>query len=152
MLLTFLVLSTGSCLYQLGGIPHLNHTKITQQYGCVMNLPPESHSTVVLNVVNVIQEGVSCVIHRIWIRLEVIRIGLQVKLRVTGLRVLRLRVRLRAKIAKWLFITHVEYEETAENYSSNNVISFNINMNCNRFEWSCLMFLVFWTFIPWLAY
>jgi len=65
-----------------------------------MNLPPESHSTVVLNVVNVIQEGVSCVIHRIWIRLEVIRIGLQVKLRVTGLRVLRLRVRLRAKIAK----------------------------------------------------
>ena len=64
------------------------------------NLLPANHSKVVLNVVNVIQEGVSCVIHRIWIQLEVIRFGLQVKLRVTGLRILRLRVRLRAKKAK----------------------------------------------------
>ena len=95
-------LSTGSYLYQ-GGIPHLNYAKITQQYGSVtgISLLPESHSTVVLNVVNVIQEGVSCVIHRIWIRRQVIRTpGHQVKLRVTGLRILRIRARLRAKKAK----------------------------------------------------
>ena len=87
-------LSTGSCLYQ-GGIPHLNYAKITQQYRSVTGM------NLVLNVVNVIQEGVSCVIHRIWIRLQVIRTpGLQVKLRVTGLRILRIRARLRAKKAK----------------------------------------------------
>lgn len=92
-------LSTESCLYQ-EGIPHLNYAKTTQQYESGMNLLPERHATMVLNVVNVIQEGVLCVIHRIWIRFEVIRTGLQVKLRITGLRVLRLRVRLRAKKAK----------------------------------------------------
>lgn len=92
-------LSTESCLYQ-GGIPHLNYAKITRQYGSGKNLLPERHSTTVLNVVNVIQEGVLCVIHRIWIRFEVIDTGLQVKLRITGLRVLRLRARLRAKKAK----------------------------------------------------
>ena len=87
-------LSTGSYLYQ-GGIPHLNYAKITQQYGSVTGM------NLVLNVVNVIQEGVSCVIHRIWIRLQVIRTpGHQVKLRVTGLRILRIRARLRAKKAK----------------------------------------------------
>lgn len=87
-------LSTGSYLYQ-GGIPHLNYAKITQQYGSVTGM------NLVLNVVNVIQEGVSCVIHRIWIRLQVIRTpGLQVKLRVTGLRILRIRARLRPKKAK----------------------------------------------------
>ena len=59
-----------------------------------------NHSTVMLNVVNVIQEGVLWVIHRMWIRLEVIRNGLQVKLRITGLRILRLRVRVRARKAK----------------------------------------------------
>ena len=89
-------LSTGSCLYQ-GGIPHLNYAKITQQYGSVTGM------NLVLNVVNVIQEGVSCVIHRIWIRLQVIRTpGLQVKLRVTGLRILRIRARLRAKKSKMI--------------------------------------------------
>ena len=87
-------LSTGSYLYQ-GGIPHLNYAKITQQYGSVTGM------NLVLNVVNVIQEGVSCVIHRIWIRFQVIRTpGLQVKLRVTGLRILRIRARLRPKKAK----------------------------------------------------
>ena len=59
-----------------------------------------NHSTVMLNVVNVIQEGVLWVIHRMWIRLEVIRSGLQVKIRITGLRILRLRVRVRARKAK----------------------------------------------------
>ena len=99
-------LSTGSCLH-LGGIPQLNHTKITPhaQYGSVMNLMLTTHSTVTLSVVDAIQEGLF-VIHRILIRVEV-RIGHQVKFRITGIRILRLRVRIsRAKKATWFFYHH----------------------------------------------
>jgi len=60
-----------------------------------MNLMLATPYTVMLKVVNAINEGVF-VIHRIWISVEV-HIAHQVKLRITGLRILRLRVRIRAK-------------------------------------------------------
>ncbi|KAL9974665.1 hypothetical protein ACROYT_G011728 [Oculina patagonica] len=82
----------GAC-FRLGENPHLDLTKMVQKYGSVFSLMLGNSEVVALNVVNAIQEGVF-VIHRIWIRVQV-RIGLQAKLRITGLRILRLRVRLR---------------------------------------------------------
>ena len=91
------------CLLVLERDRHrLNHIKITQQDGCVMNLMLATPYTLMLKVVNAINEGV-LVIHRIWISVEV-HIALQVKLRITRLRILRLRVRIRAKKAKFFFI------------------------------------------------
>lgn len=88
MLLTRLTLFTAStgAFSRQGENPHLDLAKMTQNYGVVFSLT-------LGNRVNVIQDRVF-VIHRIWIRVQV-RVGLQVKLRINGLRILRLRVRLR---------------------------------------------------------
>lgn len=92
------VLTTSTGAYVLlGGNRHLDLTKMAQNFRDDSPMHG-THVTVVLNIVNAIQERVF-VVHQIRIRVEV-RVGLQVKLRVTGLRILRLRVRVRGILTR----------------------------------------------------
>ena len=86
----------------LRGIPQIKpHQASNTANECVMNVMLATPYTVMLKVVNAINEGVF-VIHRIWISVEV-RIAHQVKLRITGLRILRLGVKIRAKKRNGVF-------------------------------------------------
>ena len=94
-LFSFRISLTGTCFSCPRENLHLLLTKMAHKYRDVFSLMPGNRLLLVpvLNGVTVIQEGV-VVIHRVWIRVQV-RVGLQATFRV-GLRILRIRVRLRA--------------------------------------------------------
>ena len=83
--------STGICFHQ--GYNPRDLTKMAQKYGDVFNLILGNSFAIELNEFDAVQEGV-VVIHRVWIIRVQLQVGLPVRV---GLRVLRVRFRLRPK-------------------------------------------------------